>query len=221
MNKSEMMSRNTQKVFLGLNNIDLFALSNGGLFLLMCWAAYFDRFLHYRGRENLSEFFVYAVVILGAIAVGWRLCRGFRVPSLLLFSAQVGIILHFAGGLAILGNERLYDQIIFGIRYDKYVHLINAFVFTFLVHRMPWRQMYPARWFGDLASLVTVLGLGAVIEIVEYAVTLTVVNNGVGNYDNNMQDLIANVCGASLAVIVHRRLSASWNDGPGLPVKDD
>jgi hypothetical protein len=46
-----------------------------------------------------------------------------------------------------------------------------------------------------------VLGLGTLVEIVEYLVTLTVSVNGVGGYDNNMQDLISNLIGVSLLVV--------------------
>ena len=38
--------------------------------------------------------------------------------------------------------------------------------------------------------------LGAIIEMVEYGVVLTFETNGVGDYDNNMQDLLANFCGS-------------------------
>jgi hypothetical protein len=44
-------------------------------------------------------------------------------------------------------------------------------------------------------TLLVVLGLGSLIEISEYTVTLTIPNNGVGGYDDNMRDLIANGCG--------------------------
>ena len=39
--------------------------------------------------------------------------------------------------------------------------------------------------------------------MVEYGVVFTVENNGVGGYDNNMQDLLANFCG-SLTYLVLR-----------------
>ena len=56
--------------------------------------------------------------------------------------------------------------------------------------------------FSGLAVLLVVLGLGAVVEIVEYLVMLTVPNAGVGGYDNNMQDLIGNLLGGTLFVVL-------------------
>jgi hypothetical protein len=58
-----------------------------------------------------------------------------------------------------------------------------------------------------LFVLLVVLGLGAVIEIVEYVVVLTVPRNGVGGYDNNMQDLIANLCGAGAFLMLGATLA--------------
>jgi hypothetical protein len=50
-----------------------------------------------------------------------------------------------------------------------------------------------------------VLGLGAIIEIIEYIDTRTIPNHGVGGYDNNMQDLIANLIGGLLFVFISFR----------------
>ena len=50
-------------------------------------------------------------------------------------------------------------------------------------------------------------------EIVEYGVVLTVPNNGVGGYDNNMQDLIANFCG-SISFLLLRPLFVRLSHPP-------
>jgi hypothetical protein len=60
--------------------------------------------------------------------------------------------------------------------------------------------------------LLVVLGLGAVVEIVEYFVVLTVAHQGVGDYHNNLQDLVANLVGASTHLLVRQGL-----DGPCPP----
>jgi len=39
------------------------------------------------------------------------------------------------------------------------------------------------------------------VEVIEYFVCATIPGNGVGSYDNNMQDLAANFLGGSLYVI--------------------
>ena len=73
-------------------------------------------------------------------------------------------------------------------------------------------------WIHALAVVLVVLGLGAVVEIVEYLVVLTVPEHGVGGYDNNMQDLIANALGASLAMVLRGVWRAArflgWRERP-------
>ncbi len=187
-----------------ITNVDLFALINALFFLWMCFATYFDRFIHYRGREYIWEFFVYAVLILAVILAAWKIIRHFPIPSWLLFSIQIGILMHFAGGLAVLHESRLYDKIILGIRYDKYVHAVNACLGGLLFYKLYFEKLDLKGWIRDLQLLVMILGLGTVIEIIEYLVTLTVTTNGVGNYDNNMQDLISNFTGVVISISVIR-----------------
>lgn len=80
------------------------------------------------------------------------------------------------------------------------MHFTNAFVMALLL-----RQLFMLRGLrldavNRLLILLCVLGLGAVVEIVEYIVCLTIPGNGVGGYDNNMQDLIGNLVGGAVCV---------------------
>ena len=194
-----------KKTFVSLKPIDIFALVNLILFFAMSYGIYFDRFIKYRGSAYIWEFFVYAFVIFALIIIGWRATRSFvNVSGWLLLMAQAGIIIHFVGGLAFWGNKRIYDVVIMGVRYDKYVHFFNAFVAGLFVRRISLEQILKRWWISDLASILIVLGLGAIVEIVEYMVMLTVAVNGVGNYDNNMQDLIANLAGVTLCIVAMR-----------------
>jgi len=128
---------------------------------------------------------------------------------------EVGIIIHFCGGLVRLDGQRLYDHYFFGVRYDKYVHLINAAFVTAFVARVYRSRGGALDGFGRFFVLLIVLGLGAIIEIAEYLVMLTIKNNGVGGYDNNMQDLIANLCGGLLvASTVDRGQKDAPSDRP-------
>jgi len=176
-------------------NVDVFVAFNVVLFSFMCVFVYYDRFIVYRGKENIMEFFVYAVLIMGAIFFAWRALRSypFSVPILLLI--ELGILMHFAGGLVQLNGTRLYNNLFFGLRYDKYVHFCNSLFGALVVKDFFDRRKMKLYNFTSLTVILIVLGFGSAIEIVEYAVTKTVHNNGVGGYDNNMQDLIANLTG--------------------------
>lgn len=125
----------------GFTNIDVFAAANTGLFASMCAFRYFNRFVAYRGAGNLHEFFIYAVAIMAVIGLLWRHFRKVSVPSWLLWGLQAGIVMHFAGGFVTLDGRRLYDVYLFGLphqeyfRYDKLVHLVNAFIAALVVGR--------------------------------------------------------------------------------------
>ena len=187
-----------------ITNKDLFVIGNIFLFIWLCYVVYFERFIYYRGREHLWEFFVYAVAILIVILLFWILTRQINFSSKLLILVEIIILIHFAGGLIILNESRLYDNIILGIRYDKYAHVIMTFMGGFILYALYFKNLNLKWWFKDIQLLMIILGIGAVIEIIEYLVILTVDINGVGNYDNNMQDMISNFIGASVSILFIR-----------------
>lgn len=189
-----------------LRHFDRFVLLNLVLFLTMAGTVYYDRFIQYRGASHLLEFYFYAIFIVVVILVAWRSFRHIEFHWMLLLLIELGILMHFSGGLIFIDERRLYDHFIIGIRYDKYVHFINAFVAAAATDTVFAR--HGARLYGlrPMTILLVVLGMGAIIEIVEYLVTLTIEHNGVGSYDNNMQDLISNLAGG-FAYIVWRNLA--------------
>ena len=191
-----------------LNALDGFALFNLVLFLLLSTFRYHDRFIHYFGSARVLEFFIYAGVLILGIAWLWWTFRRYSISMSVLFWLQVGIVMHFMGAFVLVGEGRLYDQYVCGMRYDKYVHFVNAMAATALVVRLLRLRMHapaPLDAIYTFAAVLIVLGLGAVIEMVEYLVVLTVPGNGVGGYDNNMQDLLANFVGSSVFALLHKR----------------
>ena len=187
-----------------LNNIDILFALNVLLFIWMCQFAYYQRFVEYRGAGNIAEFFVYASLIIIAMAAGWWYFRRFEFPSYLVILFQIGIIIHFMGGLVPVENGRLYDAYILEIRFDKYVHFLNAFIAAAIIRYMFGIFKVRIPYIRDLAILMFVLGLGATIEIVEYIVLLTIPETGVGGYHNNMQDFLANFAGCVLYITSYK-----------------
>ena len=189
-----------------VKKIDLFVGTNVLLFLGLCVFRYYARFVEYRGAEHIEEFFVYAGAILAAIFVLWRVFRRYSFDTTILVLMQIGILMHFSGAFVLTEEGRLYDAHLAGIRYDKYVHFVNAFAGALLVSHLFRFQGIPLTRINQVLLLFVVLGLGGLVEIVEYIVVLTVPQNGVGGYDNNMQDLIANFfgCVAFLLLLLAR-----------------
>ncbi|MGQ0702934.1 MAG: DUF2238 domain-containing protein [Gemmatimonadales bacterium] len=179
-----------------MNRIDVFVAVNTVLFLVMAAVRYQDRFVAYWGRDHLEEFFLYSAAILAAIVVLWRIFRRYHFDLAVLLIVQAGILLHYAGGFIPSNGQRLYDVSLLGIRYDKYVHLFNGFAAAFLMARLFRIQGIALTPVNRVLLVFVVLGLGGIVEIVEYLVMLTLPKAGVGGYDNNMQDLIANLCGS-------------------------
>ena len=196
-----------------MRNVDVFALANLALFLFMCFFVYYDRFLQYRGRGNIHEFFIYALVLLVFLGLVWWCLRHFRFPNLLLGMVQFGIVIHFAGAFVPIDGGRLYDVVLFGIRYDKYVHFTNAFVATaVLIHLFGVLDAH-LPIIRQAVICLTVLGLGAIVEIMEYTVMLSIPNAQAGGYDNNMQDLIGNLMGTCSCLAVAQAAARLRRDG--------
>jgi len=112
--------------FWKISNIDLFAFVNMILFAFMSKFVYYQRFIMYRGVTNIHEFFIYASIIFIFIFYVWRHFRNVYVPLYILFLIEMGILIHFAGAFVSYDGYRLYDHIFLSIRYDKYVHFVNA-----------------------------------------------------------------------------------------------
>ncbi|HPC82498.1 MAG TPA: DUF2238 domain-containing protein [Thermoanaerobaculaceae bacterium] len=167
---------------------------------------------HYRRHvlaANLGEFLLYAAITLAVTVAGWWRARRLDLGWAPLVSLQALMVLHFAGGVVARDGIRLYDvPVAFGVSFDKVVHFAAGFVavqlFTALA-RGRHRDLPP---FPAVFAVLVALGGGAAWELVEYLAYALIPLTGVGGYDNNMQDLLANGLGAVLFVAQPRR----WQD---------
>jgi hypothetical protein len=178
-----------------LKNLDVFVFLNLILFSVKGVLRSYPLFLAFYGADRVGEFSVYAVGLLAAMLGFWAVFRRYHFDVPLLVLAQVGILIHFAGAFVILDGRRLYDCFFWGMGYDKFVHFTNSFVVSILLRRLFVIQKIPRNAINRLFIVWIALGLGGLVEIVEYGVVLNYPRNGVGGYDNNMQDLIANLVG--------------------------
>ena len=187
-----------------ITNVDLFAFLNAVLFLFMCDIVYYDRFVLYRGVANIHEFFFYAMVIFAIICFFWIKLRRVKINLLTLMAFELMILIHFSAAFVSIDGKRLYDFHILGIRYDKYVHLANSYIGFFVANYFFKLNKFPENSFTLFVAILSVLGVGGIIEIAEFIVTLTVPHNGVGDYVNNMSDLAANLIGSILAFATYK-----------------
>lgn len=181
-----------------LTAFDRFLLVNVAMFVAMCGAAYWERWNRYMGPGRMPEFLLCAAAIVVALVLGRRLLPREPFPPRLLLVAQAGITAHFAGGFVRFGESRLYDVVLVGVRYDKFVHAGNSWIAGAAIVAACAAARIPRTPIVRALSVFAVLGLGAVVEIAEFIVTRTVERHGIGGYDDTMGDLIANVAGALL-----------------------
>jgi uncharacterized membrane protein YjdF len=175
-------------------------------------------------RGNL-EFLLYIAVVLGLMPAVWLVHRRVGLCTASLWALSLWGLLHMAGGLVRVPagwptqgeHAVLYSLWILPGRL-KYDHLVHAYGFgvTTWVCWQGLRSLVASRegagaaGFGTLVLAAAAgMGFGALNELIEFAATLLVPETNVGGYLNTGWDLVANLVGATLAVLlirlVHRR----------------
>jgi len=185
-----------------LRALDVFAAVGTLLFLIYTALSHYDRWVEARGRDTIAEFYLYAVLILLGICAMWLTFRRYPWRPTTLAMIAAGILFHFAGGLVVHDGARLYDVVVYGVRFDKLVHFVNAFMAARITAEI---LRFEGIFLGRMERLLIVLiilGLGGVWEMAEYVVLRAIPDAGVGFYHNTMQDQIANLCGAVCSVLV-------------------
>ncbi len=165
-----------------------------------------------------GEFVFYIVVMVVLAAVVGVVHFSIGLPESALWALSIWGLAHMAGGLITVPagwpthgpNQVLYSLWLIPdrLKYDQVVHAYGFGVTTWIC------------WLGLQASLLRsgidavptagrlVLawaagqGFGALNEVIEFAATLLVPETNVGGYRNTGWDLVANLVGATLAVII-------------------
>jgi hypothetical protein len=160
----------------------------------------------FRGA-NLT-FVGYSLVLFAAYGTLWWALRRYEYPVWAPLMMQAAILGHLAGWFVPVGDRVLYVTPVFGtgMTWDKVIHAFNslgAAMFVAALFRAAGLRM--RAWEGFIV-IMTVSGLGALIEIIEYGGTLILPTTSVGDYANNAQDLIANLLGAIVGWLAARLL---------------
>lgn len=118
-------------------------------------------------------------------------------------------IFHLLGSLVIIEGVRLYDYWLINgfFKYDNIVHFWAGLILVFFVHRLVAKKFKINIHYSLNFYLIIILiscGVGALFEIVEFiGVIFFNLSREVGNYNNNMIDLIFNLFGATVASLIH------------------
>jgi putative membrane protein len=160
------------------------------------------------------EFLIYVgVIIFFLCLIGISLKKvDYTLGSLV--GLTVWSSLHLAGGGITIGEGRLYDLMLIRLsetypvfRYDQLVHIwgfgtSTLVVFSLLAGKLKKPAENPIAL--GIVLVMAGLGMGALNEILEFAVTIWVPQSGVGGYLNTSLDLCANLIGAILALVYIR-----------------
>lgn len=162
-----------------------------------------------------EEFLFYIVIMLVLAVVIWLVHRAISLPLPLLWALSLWGLMHMAGGLIPLPADWPIDgsiRVLYSwwlvpdrLKYDQIVHAYGFGVATWVCWHgirsaIIVRGGNPAPTFGLLVLAATAgMGLGALNEVIEFAVTLSVPETNVGGYINTGWDLVANGVGAVCA----------------------
>ena len=158
------------------------------------------------GSSFVNYYVPLTIVLVGAIALIHRSAQFTDATLLALALIAIG---NLAGGVLLIDGSPLYElQLIGELKYDKVFHATASGVGGWAAYEAMTR--WAGRQTGSVlfAAVMIAIGAGALVEVVEYVGTLIRESTNVGDYANNMQDLIANTIGAIVgAWLAARRAS--------------
>jgi len=158
------------------------------------------------------EFVFYIVVMVVLIVLVWTVHRQVGLATATLWGLSVWGFLHMAGGLVPIGDGSvLYNWWLIPerLKYDQVVHAFGFGLTTWVCWQVLARHLAdPRPRLGPLiVSAAAGMGFGALNEIVEFVATLTVPETNVGGYVNTGWDLVSNLVGSVVAVLLIARFS--------------
>lgn len=165
-------------------------------------------------RQNY-EFLLYIGVIL--FFLGLILLTNDKVdfPNSVLWGLTAWALLHMAGGGLYLDGQKFYELMLVPLvgepyhifKYDQFVHIVGFATATLVMYHLAAPLLRPDLKKWTALSIIIVmagLGAGALNEIVEFTATVLMPETGVGGYVNTSLDLVADLVGALLALLLIR-----------------
>ncbi|OGG61060.1 hypothetical protein A3C87_02050 [Candidatus Kaiserbacteria bacterium RIFCSPHIGHO2_02_FULL_49_34] len=164
--------------------------------------------------QNNYEFMGYVVVTLALFGLLLYSHKYVQYPLYVLWCLLVWAILHMLGGVEFAPGEVIYTFVICPIisepysilKYDQVVHAYGFFVATLVMFSVLHRYLV-VRFSWTAVGIVLAmagLGLGALNEIIEFGMTITMPRTNVGGYENTALDLVFNLVGAIAAALFLR-----------------
>ncbi|MCD4652733.1 DUF2238 domain-containing protein [bacterium] len=169
------------------------------------------------------EFLIYAVTLTIFIGLLAWADRKLGFINSAKWGFLVWMIMHMAGGSLYIGKTRLYDLILIPIlgepynvlKYDQFVHIFCYVMMTGLMFTVL-KSITNKNCNKFVFSLILVLAsssVGAFNEIIEFSAVVFFGSTGVGGYHNTCIDLICNLLGSIIGVLLLRApLPIAWSN---------
>ena len=161
-------------------------------------------FLFY-GLSVDSPFVGYYVPITAALmGLGVWMHRRLRWTDSVVWGLVAIGIGNLVGGVLLVDGQPFYSYALVGdLRYDKVFHAVATGVAAWAAHgALAGRVNNPGRLGLGFLVVLVASGAGAIVEMIEYLGSVIFEQTSVGDYANNMLDLVANLIGAVAAVLI-------------------
>lgn len=152
------------------------------------------------------------ITVVLAVIVGW-IHRSAHFADSTLMALSLAAIGNLAGGILLVGDGTLYGAAVIGeIRYDKVFHALATGVAGWASYEAVRRWGITRTGAAIFVSIMMAGGAGAFVEIIEFVGSEIFENTSVGDYGNNMLDLVANTVGSVVGVVVASRVIVARRD---------
>jgi len=165
----------------------------------------------YVSRQNY-EFLMYIGVIIFFLAVILLTNSRVNYSNISLWGLSIWAFLHMSGGSIQYNGDILYKYMIITVsesyqifKFDQFVHIVGFGVATIVMYELlkPLLKKDLKKWVAlSIVVVMAGLGVGALNEIIEFFATVMVPETGVGGYINTSLDLVADLIGATIALVI-------------------
>ncbi|MCK4649961.1 DUF2238 domain-containing protein [Candidatus Pacearchaeota archaeon] len=158
-------------------------------------------------------FYVLAVMIFFYSVI--RSDKIFNYPRIAIWGLAAWVVMHMAGGVVYIKGIRLYDFILISLvgepynilKYDQLVHFFCYIVIGLLVCSITKKYFGKMDGVKIIILILIVLGTGTFYELLEFGTVVMLASTGVGGYYNLILDLFFDLIGATIGVLIGKRIS--------------
>jgi hypothetical protein len=156
------------------------------------------------------EFIVYVFILVLFFSFIIYSDRLFKYPKVATWGLIVWAFLHMAGGAVYIKGVRLYDLILVPIigepynllKYDQFMHFYSYMVVGILIYSIFKKYLKKENALTTILVILTIGGIGAFYELLEFSTVVMFASTGVGGYYNIALDLLFNFFGSIAGVLI-------------------